>query len=150
MDRCNSRSTRRFGRLQGRRVERPKPCLDRTPRRRCPRSPRESPSISFTRRSSSKPRTTVGIGPAPAFLLLSFSPPASTAHLSTTHRNHSHTPARAALWHLLSSTPLWRASLAERHRCTIPRCNRRTLRVLGATRMVPRLTVRNMSPALRP
>ena len=88
-----------------------------------------------------KPHT-LGDGPASTVLLLPHSPPATPFHCSTARRNHSHPSTGSAFWLLVSFISLRCASLAKRHQRTIPRCNRRTLRVPGPTRMVPRFTVR--------
>lgn len=68
-----------------------------------------------------------GVGPTSAFLLLSYNPAASPFHCPTARRNYPHTTTSSSFRLLVPSTPLRCASLAQRHRCTIPRCNRRSL-----------------------
>ncbi len=75
---------------------------------------------------------TIGDGSALAILLLPHSPPATPLHRSTTCRNHCHAATSSAFWLLVSLTPLRCAALAKRHRRTIPRCNRRSLRMPGS------------------
>lgn len=69
----------------------------------------------------------LGVGPAPTLLLLSYGPPDTPFHRSTGRRDVHHSTTSPTFWLLVPSAPLWCASLAEHHHCTIPRCNRRTL-----------------------
>ena len=74
-------------------------------------------------------RHIIGDGPTPAILLLSQRPPATPNHRSTARRIHHHAATSSAFWLRVSFTPLRCASFTKCYQRTIPRCNRRALRV---------------------